>query len=175
MKQSAERVIEVASCACGAACEPHHHAAFRAVWTCSLEAQQREAQVLAKQLSQLHAETSRLNGLLAQAAGQRSALREDNTALEAKLTAELKVGRWKGRRSGQSAWQLDCKAVSVWSGITARSLSMPDLLARPLLPPCLPVTCPQVLEGRWAALNSSIEELRSERAEVLAAVSASMD
>lgn len=59
---------------------------------CRLEGQQREAQALAKQLSQLHAETSRLNSLLAQAAGQRSALREDNTALEAKLTAELKVG-----------------------------------------------------------------------------------
>ncbi|PRW44941.1 Coiled-coil domain-containing 40 isoform C [Chlorella sorokiniana] len=89
----------------------------RARLNSQLEAQQREAQALAKQLSQLHAETSRLNGLLAQAAGQRSALREDNTALEAKLTAELKV-----------------------------------------------------LEGRWAALNSSIEELRAERAEVLAAV-----
>ena len=60
--------------------------------SCRLEVQQREAQALAKQLGQLHTETSRLNGLLAQAAGQRSALREDNTALEAKLTAELKVG-----------------------------------------------------------------------------------
>lgn len=65
---------------------------MRASPPCRLEAQQREAQALAKQLIQLHAETSRLNGLLAQAAGQRSALHEENTALEAKLTAELKVG-----------------------------------------------------------------------------------
>lgn len=35
-----------------------------------------------------------------------------------------------------------------------------------------PATQAQALEGRWAALNSSIEELRAERAEVLAAVSA---
>ena len=32
----------------------------------------------------------------------------------------------------------------------------------------------QVLEGRWAALNSSIEDLRAERGEVLAAVSAAV-
>ncbi|KAL4448619.1 hypothetical protein ABPG75_005838 [Micractinium tetrahymenae] len=80
-----------------------------------LEAQQREARALAKALAALHSETSRLNGLLAEAAGLRSALHEDNLLLEGKLQQELKA-----------------------------------------------------LEARWASLNASIEELRAERAEVVA-------
>jgi hypothetical protein len=57
-----------------------------------LEAQQQEARALQKTLAGLRCETERLNGLLADAAGQREALREDNVALEGKLAAELKVG-----------------------------------------------------------------------------------
>jgi hypothetical protein len=59
---------------------------------CRLETQQREGKALAKALAGLHSETSRLNGLLAEAAGLRSALHEDNLVLESKLSAELQVG-----------------------------------------------------------------------------------
>lgn len=67
-----------------------------------LEAQRREARALAKQLAALHGETGRLNGLLAAAAGQRSALRQDNRVLELELGAELKVGG-QGGAGGRSA------------------------------------------------------------------------
>lgn len=59
---------------------------------CRLLAQQREAKSLARQLAQLHAETSRLNGLLAEASEQRRELHEINLALESKLAGELRVG-----------------------------------------------------------------------------------
>lgn len=56
-----------------------------------LEAQQREAGALAKALAGLRSETSRLNGLLAEAAGLRSTLHEGNLLLEGKLQQELKA------------------------------------------------------------------------------------
>jgi hypothetical protein len=57
-----------------------------------LQEQQREAQALSKALAGVRAETSRLNALLADAAGQHSALHEDNVLLEGRLGGELKVG-----------------------------------------------------------------------------------
>lgn len=59
--------------------------------------------------------------------------------------------------------------LDIVKGVALHSTSCVSLL-------CLlhPATHAQALEGRWAALNSSIEELRAERAEVLAAVSAAV-
>lgn len=64
-----------------------------------LEAQRREAKAFAKALAGLRAEAGRLNALLADAAGQRSALHQDNMTLEAKLAGELRV------RERQEGWR----------------------------------------------------------------------
>lgn len=69
--------------------------------SCRLEAQRREAKALAKTLAGLRAETGRLNALLADATGQRSALHQDNMTLEAKLAGELRVS---GRRRRGQRW-----------------------------------------------------------------------
>lgn len=69
-----------------------------------LEAQQREARALTKALAALHSETSRLNGLLAEASGLRSTLHEDNLLLEGKLQQELKASA-AARKEGQSGQQ----------------------------------------------------------------------
>ncbi|KAI3426120.1 hypothetical protein D9Q98_008499 [Chlorella vulgaris] len=68
----------------------------RARLEAQLQAQQREAQALSKALAGVRAETSRLNALLADAAGQHSALHEDNVLLEGRLGGALKAleARW---------------------------------------------------------------------------------
>jgi hypothetical protein len=73
-----------------------------------LQAQQREARELSKQLAGLRAETARLNALLADAAGQRSALHQQNLTLEGKLAAELKVA------TAASMSSLHCISLPCW-------------------------------------------------------------